>query len=56
MKAKIETLKLGNPAKMDTDMGPLINIPAAKRVEEYVNRTVEQGAKIVCGGKRYSAY
>ena len=37
-------------------MGPLINIPAAKRVEEYVNKTVEQGAKIVCGGKRYSAY
>lgn len=56
MKEVISKLKVGDPSKMDTDMGPLINIPAAKRVEEYVNRTVEQGAKIVCGGKRYSAY
>lgn len=56
MKAVIENLKVGNPASMDTDMGPLINENAAKRVEEQVNLTVSQGAKIVCGGKREGAY
>lgn len=56
MKEVIAGLKVGDPSSFDTDMGPLINIPAAKRVEEFVNHTVEQGATIVCGGKRYSAY
>ena len=37
-------------------MGPLINVPAAERVEEFVNKTIEQGATLVCGGKREGAY
>ena len=56
MKEVIEELKVGDPAEMDTDMGPLINEQAAMRVEEYVNKTVSEGAKIVCGGRRYGAY
>ena len=56
MKNVIANLKVGDPSKEDTDMGPLININAAKRVEEQVNKTVEQGATIVCGGKREDAY
>ena len=34
----------------------MININAAKRIEEQVNKTVAEGAKIVCGGKREDAY
>ena len=56
MKEVIDNLKVGDPSQMDTQMGPLININAAKRVEEQVNKTVEQGATIVCGGKREDAY
>ena len=56
MKEIISRLKVGDPSQDDTDMGPLININAAKRVEEQVNKTVEQGATIVCGGKREDAY
>lgn len=56
MKAKIETLKLGNPAKMDTDMGPLINLNAARRVEEQVKLTLNEGATLVCGGERENAF
>jgi len=37
-------------------MGPLINVNAAIRVEEQVNKMVEAGATIVCGGKRNEAY
>lgn len=56
MKEVISKLKVGNPLELDTDMGPLININAAKRVEEQVNEMVKQGAKVVCGGKREDAY
>lgn len=31
---------------------PLINEKAAKEVEEQVNKTIAQGAKLLCGGKR----
>ena len=56
MKAKIATLKVGDPAEMDTDIGCLVNEPAAIRVEEQVNKTVSQGANIVIGGKRNGAF
>lgn len=56
MKEVIANLKVGDPSSMDTDMGPMINEPAAVRIEEQVNKTVEQGATIVCGGKREGAY
>ena len=56
MKEVISNLKIGDPMQEDTDMGPMINIQAAKRIEEQVNTTVEQGATIVCGGKREDAY
>lgn len=56
MKEVIANLKVGDPSQEDTDMGPLINLNAAKRVEEQVNHTVEQGATIVCGGKREDAF
>lgn len=56
MKAKIATLKVGNPAEMDTDIGCLVNEPAAIRVEEQVNQTIEQGATLVIGGKRNGAF
>ena len=56
MKEVIENLKVGDPSKEDTDMGPMVNINAAKRIEEQVNQMVAEGASIVCGGKREDAY
>ena len=56
MKEVISKLKIGDPSKMETDMGPMINLNAAKRIEEQVNQTVAAGAKIICGGKREDAY
>ena len=56
MKEVIENLKVGDPAKEETDMGPMVNINAAKRIEEQVNQMVAEGATIVCGGKRQEAY
>ena len=56
MKEVIAGLKVGDPMEEDTDMGPMININAAKRIEEQVNQMVEKGATIVCGGRREDAY
>ena len=56
MKEVIANLKVGDPMQEDTDMGPMININAAKRIEEQVNQMVAEGAKVICGGKREDAY
>ena len=56
MRQVIENLKVGDPTKEDTDMGPMININAAKRIEEQVNKMVAEGATVVCGGRREDAY
>lgn len=56
MKKLAENIKVGDPMREDTEMGPMININAAKRIEEQVNKTVEAGATIICGGKREDAY
>ena len=56
MRQVIENLKVGDPTKEDTDMGPMININAAKRIEDQVNQMVAEGATVVCGGRREDAY
>ena len=56
MKEVIDGLKVGDPMEEDTDMGPMININAAKRIEEQVNQMVSEGATVVCGGRREDAY
>lgn len=38
------------------NMGPMISERAARQVEEQVNLTVAQGARIVRGGKRNGAF
>ena len=53
---KIKTLKVGYPSEKDTDIGCLISEDAAIEVEKQVNKTVEQGAKIVYGGRRNGAF
>ena len=45
-------LKMGNPLEEETDVGPMINIAAAEQTEEWLNEAEENGARIVCGGKR----
>ncbi len=44
--------KLGDPADRNTDMGPLISAQQRERVESYIKSGLQQGAKLLCGGKR----
>jgi succinate-semialdehyde dehydrogenase/glutarate-semialdehyde dehydrogenase len=53
---RIGRQKYGDPARDDTQIGCLISEKAAKKVEAEVNRTIEQGGKILLGGKRKGAF
>ena len=52
----MKAAKVGDPLAEDTVLGPLSSLTAAQRLEEQVKRAVEQGAKLVTGGKRDGAY
>lgn len=47
-----EKLKMGDPLDEETDVGPMITLDAARKTEEWVAEAVENGARVVCGGKR----
>ncbi len=50
--AATEQLKCGDPHDEKTFVGPVIREDAAERIEQWVNKAVQGGAKILCGGKR----
>lgn len=56
MVEKINSLKVGNPQDMGTDIGCLVSEEAAIEVERQVNETIAAGAKLVIGGKRNGAF
>jgi len=51
----VKNLKMGDPMKENTDVGPMINLEAAKQTEEWLEEAINNGARIVCGGKRDGA-
>lgn len=53
--AKSKTYKCGDPSDAATVVGTVIDEAAAIYLETVVNRAVEQGAKILLGGKRIGA-
>lgn len=53
--AAVEAQVTGDPSEDTTDVGPLVNEDAAKRVESWVDEAVQAGAKLLTGGKREGA-
>lgn len=49
--ARVNALKLGDGLKDGTDVGPCINEGQQKTVQQYVDIGLEQGAKLLTGGK-----
>ena len=49
-------LKVGDPMNLKTDLGPLIDEEAAIKVDKVVEESVEDGAEILCGGKRKGTF
>ena len=48
---KVSGFKVGNPKEPDTIIGPLINKQQFDQVKHSVDAAVQDGAKILCGGK-----
>jgi len=53
---KLKNLRAGDPAKPETDLGPLASIQQAQTVEKQVKRSVEMGARIITGGYPENAF
>ncbi|SCL28124.1 succinate semialdehyde dehydrogenase [Micromonospora nigra] len=53
--AAVQELRTGDPASELTDVGPLISVEAAERVEAWVDEAVTAGATIEVGGRRDGA-
>jgi acyl-CoA reductase-like NAD-dependent aldehyde dehydrogenase len=46
-------LDVDDPSKPSTDLGPLVSLDAARKVEDQVGRTLRAGAKLILGGRRF---
>ncbi len=53
--ARTKSLVSGNPHDRATFIGPMISEGEAKRLESWINRAVEAGGRLLCGGKREGA-
>lgn len=52
LSSKASAMKLGDGRKKGTDVGPLISASALEKVQQYVEIGAQDGAELVCGGKR----
>ncbi|MEE9187168.1 MAG: aldehyde dehydrogenase family protein, partial [Bacteroidota bacterium] len=50
-----KNLKEGDPLNDDTAVGPMIDLPAAERVESWIQEAIQGGARLLYGGKRDGA-
>ncbi|MEA2351486.1 MAG: aldehyde dehydrogenase, partial [Thermoleophilaceae bacterium] len=48
----LDYLKIGDPSEPDTIIGPLIREQQRRRVEDYVQIGIDEGADLVFGGRR----
>jgi 1-pyrroline dehydrogenase len=48
----VSSMKVGDPADEDTDMGPMVAAAQLERVSGFVDRARDGGAKVLTGGER----
>jgi acyl-CoA reductase-like NAD-dependent aldehyde dehydrogenase len=53
--AAVDSLVVGDPADDKTQVGPLVSVEAAERVEGWVAEAVDGGARVLAGGGRDGA-
>ncbi|HEY9516214.1 MAG TPA: aldehyde dehydrogenase family protein, partial [Gemmatimonadaceae bacterium] len=49
---RVRKLVIGDGRRKGTDVGPLINAAALRKVESYIKVGKDQGAELLCGGRR----
>ncbi len=50
-KKSVESIKVGEPDDINTDLGPLVNITQYNKVQNLIEKGIEEGAQLVSGGK-----
>jgi aldehyde dehydrogenase (NAD+) len=53
---RAEKLKIGAPWEDDTDIGPVINEAAVKKIHSYTEIGTDEGAKLLTGGERVEGH
>jgi glyceraldehyde-3-phosphate dehydrogenase (NADP+) len=49
---KVKALKVGDPLEEATDVGPVIDLGAAERIEDWLAEAIKGGAQVLAGGSR----
>jgi acyl-CoA reductase-like NAD-dependent aldehyde dehydrogenase len=52
----ISSLKTGDPMDASTELGPMISVKEAERVESWLTEAQEAGAQVLTGGERNGAF
>ena len=50
-KNSVENIKVGKPDDINTDLGPLVSITQYNKVQNLIEKGIEEGAHLVSGGK-----
>ena len=50
-KNAVENIKVGKPDDINTDLGPLVSITQYNKVQNLIEKGIEEGAQLVSGGK-----
>ena len=50
-KNAVENIKVGKPDDINTDIGPLVSITQYNKVQNLIEKGIEEGAQLVSGGK-----
>lgn len=48
--AAVATIKVGDPTDPDTELGPMIDEKATRRIDEWVRTAVAEGGRVLTGG------
>jgi len=56
LKKRTEAIKIGDPLSTTTQLGPLATLKQLKNIQEKIQQTIEQGGKIITGGKKVSSF
>ncbi|MGM0968236.1 MAG: aldehyde dehydrogenase family protein [Bacillota bacterium] len=55
LKQKVEQLVVGDPLSSESDIGCMVDVQAAQRIETWIQEAESMGAQLLCGGKRNGA-
>jgi len=50
--ARVKAMKMGNPTDPKIDIGPVSSDDQEKKILEYIQIGLNEGAKLICGGKK----